>query len=391
VQKFNNSMLPRKIISAITMVRSFLILFALMLVNSSAFATPNNVNCSTTKMCATAGSDDSESTLESVERLEDIKAREAELYRLLGDVRREKAAALASRPLHIGIIGFGRFGQFIAKSFVKHGHRVVASSRSDYTKEATAVGASYIPLSDPKRFLDNDGNGIDVLVVAVSILSFEQTLRRLLPHMEGRDMLVVDVLSVKEHPKQVMLDILPESCDILATHPMFGPDSGKNSWRGLNFVYERVRVKGIIDPENRESHSSGPEASASTTFFDAEYAAGIDRLERFLSIWEEEGCRMVEMKCDDHDAYASNSQFITHLVGRILEAQGLVETPIDTKGFQSVRTLIGTTTADSFDLFYGLFKYNQHSLQTILTLRNAMDAVVGELHIRERKDRFTKN
>jgi len=279
-------MLPRKIIPAITMVRSFLILFALMLVNSSAFATPNNVNCSTTKMCATAGSDDSEPSLESVKRLEDIKAREAELYRLLGDVRREKATALASRPLHIGIIGFGRFGQFIAKSFVKHGHRVVASSRSDYTKEATAVGASYIPLSDPKRFLDNDGNGIDVLVVAVSILSFEQTLRRLLPHMEGMDMLVVDVLSVKEHPKQVMLDILPESCDILATHPMFGPDSGKNSWRGLNFVYERVRVKGIIDPENRESYSSGPEASASTTFFDAEYAAGIDRLERFLSIWE---------------------------------------------------------------------------------------------------------
>ena len=30
--------------------------------------------------------------------------------------------------------------------------------------------------------------------------------------------------------------------DILCTHPMFGPDSGKGSWQGLNFMYERVRI-----------------------------------------------------------------------------------------------------------------------------------------------------
>ena len=30
--------------------------------------------------------------------------------------------------------------------------------------------------------------------------------------------------------------------DILCTHPMFGPDSGKGSWQGLNFMYEGVRV-----------------------------------------------------------------------------------------------------------------------------------------------------
>jgi arogenate dehydrogenase (NADP+), plant len=30
--------------------------------------------------------------------------------------------------------------------------------------------------------------------------------------------------------------------DILCTHPMFGPDSGKGSWAGLKFMYEKVRV-----------------------------------------------------------------------------------------------------------------------------------------------------
>jgi arogenate dehydrogenase (NADP+), plant len=30
--------------------------------------------------------------------------------------------------------------------------------------------------------------------------------------------------------------------DILCTHPMFGPDSGRGSWAGLNFMFEKVRI-----------------------------------------------------------------------------------------------------------------------------------------------------
>ena len=92
------------------------------------------------------------------------------------------------------------------------------------------------------------------------------------------------------------------------------------------------------------------------------HVEAIDRVERFLSIWEEEGCRMVAMSAKDHDSFAANSQFITHLMGRILGSQGLAPTPIDTKGFQSVLKLIGSTTADSFELFYGLYKFNNNSL-----------------------------
>jgi len=66
-------------------------------------------------------------------------------------------------------------------------------------------------------------------------------------------------------------------------------------------------------------------------------------------------------------------------MGRILGAQGLHSTPIDTKGFQSVLKLIENTNADSFDLFYGLYKYNRNSGYTIGRLRGALDGVVGEL------------
>mgnify|MGYP007117644972 CR=1 FL=1 len=36
--------------------------------------------------------------------------------------------------------------------------------------------------------------------------------------------------------------MLPSEFDVLCTHPMFGPQSGKESWKNLPFVYEKVRI-----------------------------------------------------------------------------------------------------------------------------------------------------
>ena len=333
----------------------------------------------------------------SAGKLEELKQRETELSKMLAQVRLEKLSALRSRPLSIGVIGFGRFGQFIARSFQKYG-RVVVTSRSDYTEVANGMGVKYVPLATPDLFLEED---LDVIVVAVSILSFESTISALLPSIRKRldaqakngdkvrGPLIVDVLSVKEHARQVMLDLLPLECDILCTHPMFGPDSGKDSWEGLNFVYEKTRVDGIVlDPSNGSGPDEFTDDSGKKHSIHEDndsHVEGIDRMERFLSIWEEEGCRMLDMSCKEHDSYAANSQFITHLMGRILGEQGLSNTPIDTKGFESVLQLVGTTTADSFDLFYGLYKYNQNSMTTILKLRAAMDNVVDELEKMEKE------
>jgi prephenate dehydrogenase len=186
---------------------------------------------------------------------------------------------------------------------------------------------------------------------------------------------------------------------------MFGPDSGKNGWHDLNFVYERTRIDAVILDQVKESkknvlHPSVDKNEDVESFVEEgsgkihsvhehseAHIEGMDRIERFLSIWEEEGCRMVSLSCRDHDMYAANSQFITHLMGRILGAQGLEPTPIDTKGFDSVLRVIDSTTADSFDLFYGLYKYNQNSMDTIMKLRDSMDDVVEQLSMMELNDK----
>lgn len=275
--------------------------------------------------------------------LAEIKAKEAELVSQLDQIKMEKARVLATRRLRIGIVGYGRFGQFLAEAFRRAHHDVSVLSRSDRSAEAAEVGATYFSLGDREEVNEFFAHPLDVVVMAVSIVSFEETLKKL---PVGNGSLVVDVLSVKEHARAAMIEHLPEDASILCTHPMFGPDSGRHGWTGLPFVYDKVRIR----------------------------SDAVDVCERFLSIFESEGCKMVQLNCMQHDVYAANSQFLTHLVGRMLGETGLSlrRTPIDTKGFESVLRIVETTCDDSFDLFYGLYRYNFHSKSTLLSLRKAL-------------------
>lgn len=68
---------------------------------------------------------------------------------------------------------------------------------------------------------------------------------------------------------------------------------------------------------------------------------------------------MVEMSCEVHDQQAANTQFITHTVGRVLNEMNVSSTAINTRGYESLLNLVENTAHDSFDLYYGLFMYNQ--------------------------------
>lgn len=92
---------------------------------------------------------------------------------------------------------------------------------------------------------------------------------------------------------------------------------------------------------------------------------------------------MIEMTCEQHDEYAANSQFITHLTGRILGQQDLKPTPIDTKGFQTVLKLVENTCQDSFELFFGLYHYNKYAENQLQSIREALAKVERQLAAKE--------
>lgn len=277
---------------------------------------------------------------------------------------RAREAITRKSKLSIGIVGFGTFGQFLARRLVAAGHTVLATSRSPYEDVAQSMGVSYF--KDANDFCERHP---DVVILSTSILSLEPVLSALPIQRLRRSTLIVDVLSVKEFPKRLLLSQLPPEADILCTHPMFGPDSGKGSWEGLNFMFEKVRIG---DDEDRMA-----------------------RCNAFLDFFSSEGCKMVEMTCEEHDRLAASTQFITHTVGRTLGAMGLSKTAIDTKGYQSLLSLVDNTANDSFELYYGLFMYNQNATLELEKLESAFDEVkrqlFGRLHDKLRAQMFNLN
>ncbi len=205
------------------------------------------------------------------------------------------------QPLEIGIIGFGKFGQYISKRLMGK-HKVRAMSRAMFSSAGKSMGIPYYNYLNHRIFFD----GLDVVLITVSIISFESVLRSI-PSQCWEGKLVVDALSVKKYPKKVLLDVLPPDTDILCTHPMFGPDSGSYSIASLPLVYDKVRVN---------------------------TSEGKQRCSAFLDTFSEFRCKMVPMSCEMHDELSANSQFVTHLIGRILGELDIKESTIDTIGFK---------------------------------------------------------
>jgi arogenate dehydrogenase (NADP+) len=264
------------------------------------------------------------------------------------EIKEEDQQQPPSPRLKIAVVGFGNYGQFLARTLVAQGHTVLAHSRSDYSAAAAALGARFFP--DPHDLCECHP---DVVLLATSILSAESVVRSLPVHRLRRDTLFADVLSVKEFPKNLLLGALPEEFDIICTHPMFGPESARDGWAGLPFVFDEVRV------------GDGPARRA--------------RADAFLGVFAREGCRMVEMPCAEHDAHAAGTQFLTHTVGRTLAMLELRPTPIDTRGYETLLRLVDNTCSDSFDLYNGLFMYNKNSTELLNRLEWAMDTVKKRL------------
>ncbi|KAK2982456.1 hypothetical protein RJ640_026299 [Escallonia rubra] len=187
----------------------------------------------------------------------------------------------SQRSLTVGIIGFGPFAQFLAETMVKQGHSLRATSRSDYSELCVHLGISFF--RDMEAFLASDN---DVLLLCTSILSLSEVVKSIPFRCLKRPTLFADVLSVKQHPREVLL----------------------------------------------------------------------------------QGCKMLEMTCEEHDKLAARSQFLTHTIGRILSELEIEPTCIDTLGFKKLVQLKESTMRDSFDLFSGLYIHNRFAKQQVIEM-----------------------
>ena len=238
----------------------------------------------------------------------------------------------------IGIIGFGRFGKLSAKYLGKD-FKVFVSTRSVSKQDIENSGAFYASLEDVCAQ--------KIIILTVPISGMEDTLKKISPLL-GTDSLVIDVCSVKKNPAMWMEKILPEKVSILATHPMFGPDSAAKSLHDSKIVLCPVRI-------------------------------AQDRYEKIKKYLASKGLIIIETTADDHDRQISISLSLTHFIGRALAEFGAKELIIDTEGYKRLLRILDVVTNDTWQLFEDMHKYNPYAMKSVEDFINAMEKIEARL------------
>lgn len=226
------------------------------------------------------------------------------------------------------------------------------------SKEAQKLGVDYYPSFESSKFVSE----ADIIVFAVPLLDFEESIQHFPPEtLRGK--LIVDTCVLNCHPKAVMLRQFGNypDIDVVTTHPMIAAVAStednpyaSSSWDGRPMVYDKIRI------------------------------SDVSRFERYLKIFSEARCQLVEMSAEQHDESIANAEFVTHLTGRLLaDKQLLPPSPVVSKEYAALCDVADVTAGDSFDLFFGMFKYNDRAKDHIVKMRENLSRLERQLAAKE--------
>jgi prephenate dehydrogenase len=216
----------------------------------------------------------------------------------------------------IGIIGFGQFGQFMARHLAPF-FEVTVCDNADLREEAEKIGVRW---SDPETAARQK-----IVIFAVPLKSFEPVLKRAVPFLQSSAM-CFDVCSVKMEPLRLMREILPETVEIIGTHPLFGPQSGREGIEGLRVAFCPLRTKNA------------------------------EEIKRFLI--EDLKLKVFERSPEEHDREMAHVQALTHFVARALDELHVMDSELATVSYEELMRAARLVSEDSWELFKTIQKGN---------------------------------
>ena len=157
----------------------------------------------------------------------------------------------------------------------------------------------------------------------------EPLCKKMAPFLrEGQ--IVVDTCSVKVKPVEWMLTHLPETVEILGSHPLFGPDSGKEGIAGLKIALCPARIK-------EETYKS---------------------ICGYL-----EGLQLVVIKASpqEHDRQIAKSQAVFHLIAQAMKQLDWGSQAISTPGPDAFYRLVKSVQHDTDQLFLDMERENPYA------------------------------
>lgn len=203
----------------------------------------------------------------------------------------------------VGIIGFGSFGRFLAEKLDTHCEVKVFSTSNKPNQWAASL---------------EEVAQSDFVIPAVPLVAYSKVLEDIKPLLQP-ETVIVDVASVKEQPIARIQAVLPNQ-PLVATHPLFGPESAKDTIKGHVLVL-------------------CPEASEASTY-------GV--VKQFAQSLELE---IVEQSATDHDREMAVVQSLTFFIAHALKDMELHSQKLSTPSFQKLLKLAELERHHSEELF----------------------------------------
>lgn len=215
----------------------------------------------------------------------------------------------------VAIIGYGAFGQFLARHLCGHARLRVCDPH---------VRTDDFPPVDLAQAAD-----ADIVILAIPLAAFEPTLRALAPHLRP-GAIVIDVASVKLRPAALMQALLPDHVQLIASHPLFGPQSAADGLAGHRIARCPLRGRAHL------------------------------RLAAFL---RQQGLRVHLTTPDQHDRDMAIVQGLTHLIARTLAGLGPLPNRLTTASFRRLTEAAAMVAEDSSDLLRMILSDNPYADQ----------------------------
>ncbi len=218
----------------------------------------------------------------------------------------------------LGIIGFGAFGRLMARHLQPHFYMRAYDPALPPGGEIEGVLTTTLA----------DAAGCATVVLAVPVSRLNEVVAGIGPHLR-QGALVLDVGSVKVIPADVMLRGLPSHVGIVATHPLFGPQSARDGIRGLKIAVCPVR---------------GTAAWRVGAF-----------LRRTL------GLQVIVTTPEAHDREAAMVQGLTHLIAKVLVQMEPLPTRMTTRSFELLMQGVDMVRHDAPEVFQAIEQSNPYT------------------------------
>lgn len=217
-------------------------------------------------------------------------------------------------------LGLGAFGRLAASALTDAGVTV----RAHDPHASPPAGVEMVSL--------DKAAASEFILLCVPVQAMHSVLQELAPRIpdDGKPRLVMDVCSVKAEPCAWMKELLPPHCEILGTHPLFGPQTAAE--KGI--AGEPIALCPVRISEER--------LSAVRAFCEEKLALKVH-----------------ECTPQEHDEQMAHVQALTHLIGHALAEMNAPEIPeLATLAYRRVLQLMHNVEHDSAELFAAIQTYN---------------------------------